>query len=109
MCFSLIELLVVIAIVAVLMGILMPALRLVRQQARAAGCLASLRQWGLICHLDVSNNDHHHGGQNCLFADWSARHVYVKQLWQLKWHRSLDPAAPEPIWPGWMRSIPDRY
>ncbi|MHC4073855.1 MAG: type II secretion system protein, partial [Planctomycetota bacterium] len=46
--FTLIELLVVIAIIALLMGILMPALARVKKQARTVACQALLKQWGTI-------------------------------------------------------------
>jgi prepilin-type N-terminal cleavage/methylation domain-containing protein/prepilin-type processing-associated H-X9-DG protein len=45
--FTLIELLVVIAVIALLMGILMPALNIARDQGRKASCMSNMRQVGL--------------------------------------------------------------
>jgi prepilin-type N-terminal cleavage/methylation domain-containing protein len=55
--FTLIELLVVIAIIALLMGILMPALSRVKEQARRSSCLARIRQQLLSLNIYAGEND----------------------------------------------------
>jgi len=59
--------------------------------------------------------DRHNGWTNLAFADWSVRHVGLKELWTLRWHRAFRVNGPytraggmvSSDWPVWLRKYKD--
>jgi len=87
--FSLIELLVVIAIIAILAGMIFPVFAAARGKARAAKCMANLRQIGMAIEMYAS--------------DWDEIYPFAKDV--------ADHAVPEqwdvfPYWQAWIPYMP---
>ena len=80
--FTLIELLVVISIIALLIAILLPALKLAREEARAAACGSNLRQAGIAIYAYVGDHD----GRLPPYSYASGLFAYYQAPW---WHQLI--------------------
>ncbi len=108
--FTLIELLVVIAIIAVLIGLLLPAVQAAREAARRSQCVNNLKQMGLALHNYHSTHDAFpmgatlgacggSVGYTTTWNNWSAQTLLLNYVEQGPIYNAINFSV-APVWPG---------
>ncbi|MBN2591559.1 MAG: type II secretion system protein [Sedimentisphaerales bacterium] len=94
--FTLIELMVVIAIIAMMIGILLPAMQLARDQGYELVCRSTLRQYGIAQSVYLSDNDDYY--PNPEFSLISDNEPEPEYQTYCRWHDKRYPPD-GPLWP----------